>query len=169
MQKLTYWFFSLTLILAIFPLSIQAASAPPTVILDRKPLSFDVPPTIINGRTLVPFREIFEGLGATLEWDGKTQTVVASKGLVKVQVTVGETEAFKNGKSVMLEVPAAVINGRTMVPLRFVSEAMGSIVDWEGASRTITIHSEPQIVPIDQTATPAAEAPPFIHPSGALL
>lgn len=154
MKKLTFWFLSLTLLLSIFPLETEAAPTSPTVYLDGKQLSFDVPPSIINGRMLVPLRTIFEGLGASLEWDGKTQTVVAAKDFMKVQVTVGEKEAFKNGQSFMLDVPAAIINGRTMVPLRFVSEAMGSAVDWNGSTRTITISSKPKAVPEIEPSIP---------------
>lgn len=153
MKKLTSLFLSLSLIFGIFPLSIQAESPSPTVYLDGKELSFEVPPSIINGRTLVPLRAIFEGLDASLEWDAKTQTVIAAKGITKVQVTVGEKEAFKNGKSVLLDVPATIINGRTMVPLRFVSEAMGSTVEWDESTQTITITSKPQ--PSSQDVQPS--------------
>ncbi|KUK40485.1 MAG: Copper amine oxidase domain protein, partial [Clostridia bacterium 62_21] len=117
------------------------ASAAPRVLLDGQPLSFDVPPTIEQGRVLVPMRAIFQALGAELEWDGATQTVTATRGRTTVILTIGSKTVFKNGSPVVLDVPAKIINGRTVVPLRFVSEALGAGVDWDAATQTVTIFS----------------------------
>jgi endonuclease YncB( thermonuclease family) len=114
------------------------AHAAPTVVLSGQTLKFDVPPTIENGRTLVPLRAIFEAMGASIAWDDATQTVTATKAGAEIKLTIGET-AYKNGSSVALDVPAKVVNGRTMVPLRFVSEAMGCQVGWDEATETINI------------------------------
>jgi len=117
--------------------------AAPTVILDNQRLSFDVPPTIENGRTLVPLRAIFEALGADVEWDGQTRTVTAAKDNIQIKLQIGSTTAYKNDSPVQLDVPAKIINNRTLVPLRFVSEALGAKVDWYGPTQTITITSSP--------------------------
>lgn len=113
--------------------------AAPTVILDGKQLSFDVPPIIENGRTLIPVRTILESLGAAVEWDDYTKTVTAKKSGTTVRIQIGNNVVQKNDESIALEVPAKIVNGRTLVPLRFVSEALGAKVDWEDSSQTITI------------------------------
>ncbi|ACV64399.1 copper amine oxidase domain protein [Desulfofarcimen acetoxidans DSM 771] len=117
------------------------AMATPKVILDGNQLSFDVSPTIENDRTLVPLRTIFEALGADVNWNGTTQTVTATKDNVEVKLQIGVKTAYKNGSPVTLDVPAKIMNDRTVVPLRFVSEAFGSNVAWDASTQTITITS----------------------------
>jgi len=117
------------------------AQAAPQVVLNNNTLFFDdVPPTIENGRTLVPLRTIFEALGAGVQWDDNTQTVTATKASTEIKLIIGG-QAYMNGKPVNLEVPAKIIDDRTLVPLRFVSEAMGCQVAWDEASQIITITS----------------------------
>jgi len=111
------------------------------VILDGRELTFDVPPAIENGRTLVPMRAIFEALGAELYWDGDTQTASAFKGDTGVAVQVGNSYANKNNTAVKLDVPPKIINGRTLIPLRFVSEAFGCEVKWDESTQTVNITS----------------------------
>jgi len=125
--------------------------ATPTVTLDGKQMSFDVPAIIENNTTLVPLRAIFESLGATVEWNDQTQTVTAIKTGTQIKLTLGQATAYKNGSPVSLAVPAKSINNRTMVPLRFVSEALGAQVNWDGYTQTITILSVP---------TPGSTMPP---------
>ncbi|MGF7035353.1 endonuclease YncB(thermonuclease family) [Paenibacillus mucilaginosus] len=117
------------------------ADATPSVFVDGKKLVFEVPPAVINGSTLVPMRKIFESLGATIEWDGSTRTVTAKKADVEITYTIGEKKAKKNAADIELSVPGEVIEGSTLVPLRFVGEALGATVGWDGPSRTITISS----------------------------
>ena len=111
------------------------------VLLDGSPLSFDVAPQVINGRTLVPLRAIFEALGAEVEWVGATQTATATKDDTVVVLIIGNTSPTVNGEVVTIEVAGTVVNGRTLVPLRFVAEAFGVTVDWNSATRTVTIES----------------------------
>jgi hypothetical protein len=99
-----------------------------------------VPPVIEQGRTLVPLRAIFEALGADVKWDGSTQTVIAIKAGKEIKLIIGG-QAYKNGQPVTLDVPAKIVDGRTMVPLRFVSEALGTSVRWEDATQTVSIYS----------------------------
>lgn len=115
-----------------------AAYAAPQVILDGQALSFDVPPVIENGTTLVPLRVIFEALGADVQWDEANQTVTAFKSGTEIRLVVGG-QAYKNGNEVQLLVPAKIIEGRTMIPLRFVSEALNCWVNWDSKTQTITI------------------------------
>lgn len=111
------------------------------VTLDGRELNFDVLPFIENGRTLVPLRTIFEALGAEIVWNGETQTVMAKKEGTEIQLVIGG-EAYKNGQLIPLDVPAKSLNGRTMVPLRFVSEALGCRIGWNDETQTITIISQ---------------------------
>lgn len=102
----------------------------PFVIVNGKQLEFDVNPVIKDGRTLVPLRDIFENLGATVEWDSKTRTITAKSGENEVVLTIGSKTAAINGTEIDLETPPQIINGKTLVPLRFVSEALGANVTW---------------------------------------
>ena len=136
MRKIRNLIFSLLFIFAFT----TTANAVPQVNLDGRSLSFDVPPIIENGCTLVPLRVIFEALGADVQWNGSTQTVTASKSGTKFILIIGGA-AYKNGQEVQLSVPAKIIEGRTMVPLRFISEALGCQVAWDGTTETITINS----------------------------
>lgn len=108
------------------------------VALNGWTMSFDVPPIIENDRTLVPLRVIFEALGAGVEWDETTQTVKAERHGTVIALVIGG-KAYINDQPVELDVPAKIVNGRTLIPLRFVSEAMGCKVDWDGVARTVNI------------------------------
>lgn len=99
----------------------------------------DAPPFIENGRTLVPFRFIGEALGAKIDWIAEEKKAVYELNNVKVEVIIGSTTAYVNGKPITLEVPAKISNGRTFVPLRFVSEALGASVIWEAQTKRIVI------------------------------
>lgn len=112
------------------------------VYLEDQPLAFTVPPQVIGGRVLVPLRPIFEALGATLEWDGKTQTATAVRGEDTVTVQIDNNIAMVNGASRILDVPATAIDGCTLVPLRFAAEAFGNHARWDGASQTAYISAE---------------------------
>ncbi|HPR94669.1 MAG TPA: stalk domain-containing protein [Syntrophomonadaceae bacterium] len=133
--------FLLLILLLILGVPVSTVQAAPAVVLNGQQLSFDVPPVIENGRTLVPLRAIFEAIGATVNWDDATQTVSASKGETSIQLKIGETSAIKNGTKITLDVPAMVIEGRSMVPLRFVVEAFDGVVGFDSEKGIITIHS----------------------------
>lgn len=112
-----------------------------TVLLNGKTLSFDENPRIENGTTLVPMRKIFESLGATIAYDAKTKTVHASKEGTAVTLPIGSQYPLVNGIKKEIDVPGKIVNGRTLVPLRFVSESLGASVNWNQATQTITINS----------------------------
>ncbi|MDH7578394.1 MAG: copper amine oxidase N-terminal domain-containing protein, partial [Bacillota bacterium] len=109
------------------------------VLFNGQPLSFDQPPMIVNGRTMVPLRAIFQALGAEVNWNGATQTVTATRGNTVIVLVIGRSTATVNNRSILLDQPALLLHGRTMVPLRFVSEALGAEVNWDGATQTVTI------------------------------
>lgn len=100
------------------------------VYIDYQRLYLDVPPVIEQGRTLVPMRKIFERLGAEINWDQETKTVTATKGEQVIELTMGKATAAVNGKKVKLDVPPKIIDGRTLVPMRFVGETLGAKVNY---------------------------------------
>lgn len=112
-----------------------------TVTLNGQILSFDVPPQIINDRTMVPLRAIFEALGASVDWDEGTKTVTSSKDGTTITLTIDSNTMYVNGNAVALDSPACIIDGRTLVPVRAISEAYNTNVDWNGDTRTVTITS----------------------------
>ena len=105
-------------------------------------IKFDQIPVIENGRTLVPLRAIFEKIGADVEWNEDTQTVIATKDDTKISLTIDNTAASKNGESITLDVPAKVKNGRTLVPVRFVADCFGVDVDWDGTMQRVSLTSK---------------------------
>ena len=111
-----------------------------SVVIDGMPVQFtDQAPVIIEGRTLLPLRMVFELLGATIDWNGDTQTVTATKDGVTVTITIGSNQLFVNDEAKTLDVPAQILNSRTMVPVRAASEAFGCGVGWDATTSTVTI------------------------------
>jgi hypothetical protein len=111
------------------------------VVLNGKQLQFDQPPIIEQGRTLVPLRAIFEALGAKVDWENSTQTVTAVKGDISITLQIGSNTLYKNGKGIHLDVPAKIVNGRTLVPARAVAESFGAEVSWDQDTQTVTIRA----------------------------
>lgn len=113
-----------------------------TVYLDKVPVWFpDQQPYVDqNGRTVVPVRFISEALGAKVEWDNILQTVTVTKNQTTVVLTLNKKAITINGVERLMDTAAVATNqGRTMVPLRFVSEALGQPVGWDGASHSVYI------------------------------
>ena len=109
------------------------------VFLNGKQLEFDVEPMLINGRTMVPMRVIFEALGATVDWDGATQTAIGETKNATIKITIGKDFLFKNDNVVRLDSPAVVISGRTLVPVRAIAESLDRKVEWYGETRVVEI------------------------------
>ena len=124
-----------TLVLELPPTSTSEIK----VIVNGTELSFDQPPIIENGRTLVPLRAIFEALGATVDWNPSTQTVTAVKDDITVTLKIGSDVLVRNGENIKLDVPAKIAGGRTLVPARAVAESFGAEVEWEPEARTVII------------------------------
>lgn len=110
------------------------------VTVNGSPVEFaGLGPLQVQGRTLVPVRGVLEKLGAKVAWVPSTRSVIASTGSMDIELHLGDRQATVNGKSVTLDVPAQEIEGSTMVPLRFLGEALGGVVKWDDATRTVTI------------------------------
>ena len=134
--------FTILSMMLIHATSVQAdGNVSPSVFLDGHPLSFQTPPVIENGYSLVPMRTLFEAEGATISWDENTRTVTALKDGKVFTYHIGESYAYKNQERLELPVPGKIIDGYTMVPLRFISETLGNLVKWHDYSRSITISS----------------------------
>jgi peptide/nickel transport system substrate-binding protein len=144
-------------------LPLAEASAPIRVMINGTPLATDVAPIIRNDRTLVPMRAIFERLGATVHWDGATRTVRAYRREDAIVLEIDSGRAWVNGPRREMDVPPLINGGRTMVPLRFVAEALGATVNWDGQTRTVTIqHTAYEPRPIGGTLTTGSIADPVI-------
>lgn len=102
-------------------------------------LTPDVPPVIIDDRTLVPLRAIFEALNAEVTWNGDERTAVAIGRGNTIRLRVGDNLLYKNEAAVQLDVPAQIVNDRTMIPVRAVAEAMDCSVDWIPETKTVVI------------------------------
>ena len=140
------------------------------VFVDGSPVYFDQAPVMANGRVLVPLRGVFERLGATVAWDPASQTVLAQRGATSVSLRIGSPQAFVNGQAQFLDVPAMLIGGRTMVPLRFVSQTLGADVNWDATTSTVQITSQgalgapPVSVPPSVNYPPSQSYPPAAYP-----
>ncbi|MEK5406080.1 stalk domain-containing protein [Paenibacillus sp. FSL W8-0439] len=113
-----------------------------TVYVDDRPLELTAQPLLLDGTTLVPMRQLFEAQGAVLSWNGASKTVTATKNDTTLTYRIGEVAATLNDKTLSLNVPGQIVKGNTMIPLRFVSEALGSTVKWDALTRTIRIASK---------------------------
>ncbi len=109
------------------------------VTVDGVSKTYDVMPVIVDGRTLLPVRGIAETLGAKVEWREETKVVCIEKGsdvaIMQIDNNIGQI----NGLDKTMDVPVKLINSRTMVPVRFVAEALGCKVDWDDATKTVII------------------------------
>lgn len=109
------------------------------VILKEKYLITDVDPMLLGARIFVPLRAIFEGLGATVEWEEETETITGTKNDKVVVLTIGSETATINDTQVTLDAVPVVIDGRTLVPVRFIAESLGATVEWDEPTKTAII------------------------------
>ncbi|MFV0313803.1 MAG: stalk domain-containing protein [Anaerotignum sp.] len=129
---------------AVLVLCTTPASAHPPigVFVDGAAISFDQAPIIIEDRTLVPMRGIFQALGSEVLWDEPAQTITSTKGDDTIVLKIGDTGVYKNGELVYtMDVPARIINERTLVPVRAISEAFGTEITWDPVGYVIGITS----------------------------
>ncbi len=111
-----------------------------TATIDNEPVQISSPPIQQkNGRVIVPFRFLAESLGATVEWNDTDKMVTFKKGSFIIFLWVGRTYAIVGGSMVQLDAPPVIEGGRTYVPVRFVSEALGANVTWDNKTKTVTV------------------------------
>lgn len=111
------------------------------ILVNGNPLSSDVDPIIENSRVLLPFRACAEALGADVVWVQQDNSVIMTKDATTVKLYIGTNKASIDGKMQILDVNSQVKNNRTLVPLRFVGEALSCDVDWIADSKTVKITS----------------------------
>lgn len=153
------FFVSVVLIFSLMPFAIVNAQNI-EVLLNGERITFDQQPFVENGRALVPMRAIFEALGADVYWFEDGQAIIAVKNEIKINLVIGDTklekinipvnstiddiaEIFSNDDNweedgeIELDVPPQIVNGRTMVPLRAISEALDIDVAWDGNTNAV--------------------------------
>jgi hypothetical protein len=139
-KKITFLIVTLFIFLFGIP-AIGMADETVNIVLNGNILKTDVSPQVVNGRTLVPVRVISEALGMNVDWNNGSQTVMINKDQTHIQLMINNSRALVNDKMVTLDQPPIVIDGRTLVPLRFISENLGINVGWEPLSQTVLITS----------------------------
>jgi hypothetical protein len=146
--------------LAALPLGAGAQAPPVTVSVNGTPVAFDQPPVQRVGRVYVPLRGVFERLGASVVYqNGK---IAATRGATTVALQIGSNVAIVNGAQTTLDSPPFLVGARTLVPLRFVAQALGASVNYDAAAHAVVITQ----------GVAAAPAPPVVVtpvPQGAPL
>lgn len=98
---------------------------------------------ILDSRTMVPFRSIFEALGAEVHWDPDARMVTAARGRDSLALTIGSPVVEWRRSRIKVDAPPVIVDGRTLVPLRFIAQALGLHVRWDGATRTVHLETVP--------------------------
>jgi hypothetical protein len=112
------------------------------IFIDGEEQTYTVAPMIINGRTFVPMRSVFEAFETKVDWIEETKTVKATKEDITMEVTINSYFAKKNGDTFQLDAKPFIYNDRTMIPIRFVSESFGAEVIWNEQERNIYISTD---------------------------
>lgn len=131
---------SLSLALAFSLVTAASAQSPPVrVFVGETQLQFDVPPYLESGRTLVPVRALAEALGFLVDFDPTEWKVILTRGDEEILLWINSDKVMVNGKEGRIDVPAALKEGRTFVPVRFVSENLGAQVGWDQENWTVLV------------------------------
>lgn len=109
-----------------------------------KPVTLDAAPRIVGGRTLLPIKWVAEPLGATVTWNAADRKATVQLGTNIIELWIGKGLARVNGHNAYIDpgnttVAPIILNGRTMVPVRFVAEQLGADIEWDATSATVTI------------------------------
>ena len=140
MKKTACALLAASMVLTSFP-AVCLADTDISVTVDGRTIAFDVKPQIINGRTMVPMRAIFEELGADVEWLSDTKTVYGKRTDILISLQTDSSEMHvsnASGESVVkLDAPATIIDNRTLVPARAVAEGFDCSVEWNAETKTV--------------------------------
>ncbi len=135
----------ITLVMVVIILGLGTeiiAREPIKLVVDGRTLVLDQPPVTEDDHILLPLRETFEALGAEVDWDNHTQIVTAIKDNLVLKLQIGKQQASLNNKEISMDVAGKKINGRAMVPIRFVSENLGVKVTWDGKNKKVAITTD---------------------------
>lgn len=138
---------------ALFAAALAAAI---TVQVNGSTLVFDQPPVQQSGRVLVPLRGVFERLGASVVYENGQ--ITATAGARTIALKVGSRTVIVNGSAQQLDIPAQIIGGRALVPLRFVAQALGANVEFDAATKMVAITAVPTATPVVVTPMPSPVA-----------
>jgi hypothetical protein len=164
MKKKILVFLAVTFLFALLPLAAYASEI--SVTIEGERVHFPAqPPAIVDGRVLVPVRGVFEALGFEVGWDAFTRTVTLTDNNYTVYIIIDSPVFITNGTSHTLDVPAQIINGSTMLPIRQVLESVGYEVEWNNTTRTVMI-SAMEIPDSDDTVTLTYRNVQFTVPTG---
>ena len=147
MKKLIGLVLCIVIVAGILGSAIVFANDEIGVYVNGQRLSFDVHPVIVDDRTLVPMRAIFEAFGMEVEWNAVDRTITASNNQQIVMLMIDSNvmaivPAGQNPMLVQLEIPPQIMNDRTLVPVRAIAEGLKANVEWDGYSRTIRINEQ---------------------------
>lgn len=153
MKKIILTVLITAMALTLFSGALSVSADEVKVEIDGVSVDFDVPAQIIDGRTMVPLRKIFEEIGALVKWDNETETVTTRKSSKTITLSIGSSELFIDKgdtddegnpitETVTLDVPAQIVSGRTLVPARAISESFGLNVNWDEDSKKVLIASD---------------------------
>ena len=134
--------------LALVPVSMVYANELSVTVNGQAVEFADQNPIIVDGRTLVPVAGVFQALGFETHWDGDAQQVTITRDEHSIVITIGSSAFIANGTSYTLDVPAQIINGRTMLPIAAVLRSVGYDVEWDGETSTVII--TPRVVEEEQ-------------------
>ncbi len=148
----------LTLLFCLFliPTIAYGADSPIQLYLNGKELKPEVAPRIVDGNTIVPVRIIAEVLGAKVGWNGEMRKVTVDQGDMNIQLTIDNPVAFVRGNKNTLEVAPMIVDGNTLVPLRFIGEQLGVQFTWDGLTKSVFMYkteaaavvAKPETVPV---------------------
>ena len=128
----------------VFTLSYAVfASYDVKILVDGERLESEVSPVIKDGTTLVPMRDVFEGLGAVVSWDDTLRTATGTYDGVSVIISPDDGSFLKNGEAIELSVKPAIVQDRILIPIRAVAESFGYNVMWSGEDYTVSISTKP--------------------------
>jgi len=139
--------FTAALTLGFATTEANAATTDISVVVDGKNVQFSQQPVIKDGRTLVPLRAIFEAMNMKVDWEQTTKSIQASKDNVIIKLQVGNKNASVGNIELsyietVLDVEPQIINGSTLVPVRFIGEVSGSDVTWDQTTKTVVVNSK---------------------------
>ena len=139
--------------LLAFPVVQVSADENISLTVNGKSVETQVPPTIIDGRTMVPGRDIFEACGAKVNWDANTKTITGEKGNTTVVMQIDSNMLFINEKVTEMDATPVIIDGRTLAPARYVAESFGGIVDWNAEDKVVMIDVDDSDEDVTETTT----------------
>ena len=139
--------------LLAFPVVQVSADENISLTVNGKSVETQVPPTIIDGRTMVPVRDIFEACGAKVNWDANTKTITGEKGNTTVVMQIDSNMLFINEKVTEMDATPVIIDGRTLAPARYVAESFGGIVDWNAEDKVVMIDVDDSDEDVTETTT----------------